>query len=82
MARSEAQKAADKRYRETHKNDSIKWTTWLKPDEAAEIDAIIKRYEQSTILTLGGGRFERQKQVRKAQKAGCRTVARFYYVRR
>ena len=42
MARSEAQKAADKRYRETHKNDSIKWTTWLKPDEAAEIDAIIK----------------------------------------
>lgn len=42
MARSEAQKAADKRYRETHKNDSIKWTTWLKPDEAVEIDAIIK----------------------------------------
>lgn len=42
MARSEAQKAADKRYRETHKTDSIKWTTWLKPAEAAEIDAIIK----------------------------------------
>lgn len=42
MARSEAQKAADKRYRETHKNDSIKWATWLKPAEAAEIDAIIK----------------------------------------
>lgn len=42
MARSEAQKAADKRYRETHKNESIKWATWLKPAEAAEIDAIIK----------------------------------------
>lgn len=42
MARSEAQKAADKRYRETHKTDSIKWTTWLKPAEVAEIDAIIK----------------------------------------
>lgn len=42
MARSEAQKAADARYRETHKNDSIKWATWLKPDEAAKIDAIIK----------------------------------------
>ena len=42
MARSEAQKAADKRYRETHKTDSVKWATWLKPAEAAEIDAIIK----------------------------------------
>lgn len=42
MARSEAQKAADKRYRETHKNNSIKWATWLKPAEAAEIDAVIK----------------------------------------
>lgn len=42
MARSEAQKAADKRYRETHKNDSVKWATWLKPTEAAEINAIIK----------------------------------------
>lgn len=42
MARSEAQKAADKRYRETHKKNSIKWATWLKPAEAAEIDAMIK----------------------------------------
>jgi hypothetical protein len=42
VARSEAQKAADKRYRETHKSDLIKWATWLKPAEAAEIDAAIK----------------------------------------
>lgn len=43
MARSEAQKAADKRYRETHKTDSVKWTTWLKPAEADEINGIIKK---------------------------------------
>lgn len=43
MARSEAQKAADKRYRESHKNDLIKWSTWFKPAEAAEIDVIIKQ---------------------------------------
>jgi len=42
MARSEAQKAADKRYRENHKTDLIKWCTWLKPDEAAAINEIIK----------------------------------------
>lgn len=42
MARSEAQKAADKRYRETHKNENVKWATWLKPAEATEINAIIK----------------------------------------
>lgn len=42
MPRSEAQKAADKKYRETHKNESIKWATWLRPDEAREIDAAIK----------------------------------------
>jgi len=42
MARSEAQKAADKRYRESHKNELTKWSTWFKPDEAKEIDAIIK----------------------------------------
>ena len=42
MTRSEAQKAADKRYRETHKKDSVTWGTKLTPAEAAEIDAIIK----------------------------------------
>lgn len=42
MPRSEAQKAADKRYREAHKNEYVKWATWLKPDEAAKIDAVIK----------------------------------------
>lgn len=42
MTRSEAQKAADKRYRETHKKDSVTWGTKLTPAEAEEIDAIIK----------------------------------------
>ncbi len=43
MARSEAQKAADKRYRETHKNIDVSWGTRLKPAEAAEIDGIIEQ---------------------------------------
>ena len=42
MARSEAQKAADKRYAEMHRRDFITWTTKFKPAEAAEIDEIIK----------------------------------------
>lgn len=42
MARSEAQKAADKRYRDAHKSDSVTWGTKLSPAEAAEIDSIIK----------------------------------------
>lgn len=43
MARSEAQKAADKKYREAHKGDSVKWGTRFRPDEASEIDAAIKK---------------------------------------
>lgn len=43
MARSEAQKRADKKYRETHIRDAIKWETWLKPTEAETINAIIKQ---------------------------------------
>lgn len=42
MARSEAQKQADKRYRETHKKDSVTWGTKLTPAEAEGINAIIK----------------------------------------
>lgn len=42
MARSEAQRAADKRYKEAHKGDFITWTTKFRPAEAAEIDAVIK----------------------------------------
>ncbi len=41
MARSEAQKAADKKYREAHKGDRTTWTTKFKPTELAEIDAVI-----------------------------------------
>lgn len=47
MARSEAQKAADKRYAETHKGNFITWTTKLKPDEAAKIDNIIKAHNMT-----------------------------------
>ena len=42
MARSEAQKAADKKYREAHKGDLVTWATKFKPAELAEIDAVIK----------------------------------------
>ncbi len=42
MARSEAQKAADKRYTEAHKGSFTTWTTKFKPAEADEIDEIIK----------------------------------------
>lgn len=42
MARSEAQKAADKRYKKTHKGQSITWATKLTPAEVVDIDAIIK----------------------------------------
>lgn len=43
MARSEAQKAADRRYREAHKHDSIKWGTRLKPNEATEYDELLRQ---------------------------------------
>lgn len=43
MARSEAQKAADKRYKETHKGCSITWATKLTPNEAAAINSTIKQ---------------------------------------
>lgn len=43
MARSTAQRAADKRYREKHKNADVSWGTRLKPDEAAALDVIIKQ---------------------------------------
>lgn len=42
MARSEAQKAADKRYKETHKKDFVTWTTKFRTEEAEEIDGVIK----------------------------------------
>lgn len=42
MARSEAQKAADKKYRESHKGNDVSWGTRFKPAEAEDIDAVIK----------------------------------------
>ena len=42
MARSEAQKRADKKYAETHKGDFVTWTTKVKPQEATKIDSIAK----------------------------------------
>ena len=41
MARSAAQRAADKKYRDAHKGELQKWGTSFKPAEIAEIDAII-----------------------------------------
>ena len=43
MARSEAQKKADKKYRESHKGDFIKWSTVFPPEEAKSIDEVIKQ---------------------------------------
>lgn len=47
MARSEAQKAADRKYREAHKYDTVKWGTRLKPNEAAEYDELLKHHGMS-----------------------------------
>ena len=43
MARSEAQRAADKRYREKHPKTGVSWGTYLKPEDAAELDALLKQ---------------------------------------
>lgn len=43
MARSDAQREADKRYREKHKGEELSWGTKFKPAEIAEIDAVIKQ---------------------------------------
>jgi hypothetical protein len=45
--RSEAQKAADRKYREAHKHDSVKWGTRLKPAEAADYDTLLKQHNMS-----------------------------------
>lgn len=44
MARSKAQIAADKKYRETHKGVDVSWGTRLKPAEAAELDEAMKQH--------------------------------------
>lgn len=43
MVRSEAQKAADKRYAEKHKGSFVTWTTKFRTGEAREIDGVIKQ---------------------------------------
>lgn len=45
--RTEAQKAADRKYREAHKHDSVKWGTRLKAEEAAAYDAILQQRNMS-----------------------------------
>ncbi len=62
MVRSEAQKRADKRYRETHKNEAVKWATWLNPTEAEEINAIIKQSGMNKAEFLRWAVNELQKQ--------------------
>lgn len=43
MARSEAQRKADKKYRETHRDKCVSWGTTLTPEDAAELEAIRKK---------------------------------------
>lgn len=62
MPRSEAQKKADKKYRETHKSDAVKWATWLKPTEAEEINSIIKQSGMNKAEFLRWAVNELQKQ--------------------
>jgi hypothetical protein len=62
MVRSEAQKRADKKYRETHKNEAVKWATWLNPTEAEEINAIIKQSGMNKAEFLRWAVNELQKQ--------------------
>ncbi len=52
MARSEVQKAADKKHREAHKGDRTTWTTKFKPTELAEIDAVIKSSGKSRAVFI------------------------------
>jgi hypothetical protein len=42
MARSEAQKAADKRYRETHTSNQGTWAAHISPEEKRAFDALLK----------------------------------------
>ena len=62
MARSTAQRAADKRYREKHKNADVSWGTRLKPDEAAALDVIIKQSGMSSadFLRWAAAKFKEQ----------------------
>ena len=46
MARSEAQKAADRRYKETHTDKTVPWGTRLLPDDVAKLKAAVKEYGQ------------------------------------
>lgn len=45
--RSEAQKAADRKYREAHKTESVKWGTRLKADEAAAYDELLREHSMT-----------------------------------
>lgn len=45
--RSEAQKRADKKYRDAHKDESMKWGTRLKIAEAAEFDELLRQHNMT-----------------------------------
>ena len=47
MARSEAQKKADKAYKERHKGDYRLFSTGFKTEEAEQIDVILTNYNIS-----------------------------------
>lgn len=63
MARSEAQKAADKRYQEKHKGAFITWGVKLPPEEAAQIDEIIREKGMSKAQFVRWGAEELKKRL-------------------
>ena len=52
MARSEAQKAADRRYKETHTDKTVPWGTRLLPDDVAKLKAAVKECGQGNAAFL------------------------------
>ena len=50
--RSEAQKAAEKRYRETHKEKTVPWGTRLMPDDLAKLNAAVKEHGSGNAAFL------------------------------
>ena len=65
MARSEAQKAADKRYREAHKGELITWGAKLPPEEAAQIDEVLHKKGMNKAQFVRWGAEELKKRLEK-----------------